>query len=181
MATKNQIRQAFYTALTGAVSGLVPSDNVKLLNQDDGENVPAVVYSVSDSPFAFNEVGAGPHEVVKQNDVVQYTEVHEYREAQFFVYIRSDTRTEADSIEDAIHDEFGKYRSRHIAKTEDFHTDAKRIEVNEINDSGDPNAEPSFDGTVMNVFIIFKRVYTKNVVPIEEVNHDVEGQTYTTD
>ncbi|UBF23169.1 hypothetical protein M1M34_gp018 [Haloarcula tailed virus 2] len=183
MATRLEILETFYDELVSSVNGVVPSDDVSLINPDNLETTPAVVYDKNWRIVNYNGVGTAPDRIERDANGNVTAEVFtDYIEAQFFVHIRAESQSEVETIYNAIYQHFQKWKFSRLAKITTFHPDAIRtLEIREVNSADDPSADATFRGDVLEIVVQFKSEIDNVEDVIEDVSLDQDGAIYITD
>lgn len=206
MATRRDIRDAFYSELVSAASGThtvtygdgstdtltVSADDVALEGPSDAESYPRVVYNEDYRPIVYNGAGAGPDNVERDsNGDVTKAQWREYEEALFQINIRAPNEVEKEPIYESIKQAFGKY-TKHPWPASDLQSDAIKVDVLDSTSSDVIDVERAIRGDLLEVRIEFYRNYElvsgTDVEVIDQINHEIDadqddgtsGLTYTT-
>lgn len=180
MATRRNIKEAFYTELVTAVTGLVDANDVTLTQFDRSTTLPRVVYTDLYRHLPINGASGSPHKVNRDmNDVVTSEEFHEYEEAVFTITVKDSDENSLEPIYEAIHSYFGKYQFQPWDESE-IHEDVFRVRIRDVRTTDDASSENTTRGDTLEVHIAFIRSYERVEENIESVQHDVEGEIYET-
>jgi hypothetical protein len=192
MATRADIIEAFYGELKSAASGdhtversdgstytiTVDANQITQTNPET-ETLPQVVYNDSYRRVGYNGVGAGPDYVERSGGTVDNEVWREYVQAQFLVDVRASNSLEKEPIYEAVHGAFGKYAFGAWPKS-DLHADIISVEVIDSRSTDVGDEEDVIRGDQVEVRITFYRDYKFSTDNLTQVNHDIEGATYTT-
>lgn len=190
MATRVQIREAFYDELVAAAGGThsytddggqtqsitVDADDVSLVHPED-ETLPQVVYNDDYRTLTFNGVGNGP-------DMVEYDASgdvskliwREYVEAQFLIEIRTGDELAKEPIYEAVRTAFKKYNYP-FAKLSSFHADARDIDVRDAQSTDTGDVEEPIRGDSLEIRVQFHRDYEVTPDVLQTVEHEVDADT----
>jgi hypothetical protein len=187
MASRRQIKDAFYDALVNAAATThtvtyedqttedvtVPESRVTRLNPDFTEELPAVAYDSTYITDTYNGVGAAPDNIeYDDNGVIQREEYREYVTGQFNVYVAAYSEVVKEPIYEAIRREFGQYDTS-ATRTSDFHTDVHKITVTDTSSADAPSEEVAIRGDQLSISVSFYRNYDT----IDDVLESVENTT----
>lgn len=195
MATRRQLRDAFFTELANAAVGThtvdygsegsdtvtVEADDIGLVGSFDLEDpLPKIVYREAYRDILYNGVGAGPHTVERdQNGDVVKSIWREYIEAQFIIEVRTNDELQKEIIYETIRAAFGKYQFGHWPEG-DLHSDVFNVQVLDAQDTDDPAAETPIRGETLEVRISFTRDFELetdgvNVHNIAQINRELDN------
>lgn len=185
MATRRQVREAFYGELETAVSGLVPPSNIGQDDPDSDEDLPNIVHSDSYRKVPMNR-GAAPVKVTEGTDgEEEYTYVS-MMQARFTVSVYSDDESEKEDIYEALRQYFEAY-THPVKDASSIQSDVHRVEVQDSNSDDLTDRDPVARGDRLAINLGFQRFYTQDVDPTTEVNQSVDADndgttdnTYTT-
>lgn len=171
MATREDIKTIFHSELTTAVSGLVPSSDVRL--QFAGtEAIPHVAYNDSTQTLPHNRSGVGIHRTESGKEFYA-----EHVESQFTVIISASDESELEQIYSAIQQHFHRFKVT-PADPRSLNGDLWDIEVESSQSDDIENDEETTRVDVLDVFFRYTREYEITGTPIDQVNGDADGFTY---
>lgn len=175
MATREQIRQAFYSALETAASGLVNPINIGQEYPESDEEYPSIVHDDSYRKVPMNQGSAAPSGQQRDGNgdatAQDFTSVHE---AQFSVLVASDDESEKESVYEAVRDYFEKYE--HPAwDASDIQSDVKWVRVLDSNSEDDQDRQPIARGDRLDIRLTFIRVKSKSGTAIQNGSIDVDA------
>lgn len=173
MATRKQVREAFYAELETAANGLVPASNISQEYPNSDEDLPAIVH---DDNYRTVPMNTKSSIVGTQTNSVGVTaEVYvELMQAQFSVLVVSDDEQEKEDIYEAVRTHFGDYQYP-IKDTSSLQSDVHRVEVNDANSQDTENRDPPARGDRLAVNVGFERFYTKDTTPVEQVQANFDA------
>lgn len=190
MATRGDIRDAFYNRLTSRMPGTydvtdeggsvidtvtLDADNIGLYQIEGKEKLPQVVYDESYQRVRHNEVGSGPEYVeYDQNGDVVAEIYREYVEAQFTIDVRASTEVAKEPIYEELRTVFGELEHGPWSH-KDMHSDIIDVSVPDTASVDAPEAEDVIRGDRVQVFITFYRDYRHEEDNIESVEHGVDA------
>lgn len=193
MATRRQLRDAFYNELASAAVGThtvdygggqtgtvtVEADDIGLVGSFDLEApLPKIIYREAYRALDYNGAGAGPHVVERDvNGNVTTSIWREYMEAQFIIEVRANDELEKEIIYETIRSALGKYQFRQWPSS-GIHSDVFHVIVLDAQDTDDPSAENPIRGETLEVRLHFTRDYElTGVANIAQVNREVDADT----
>lgn len=206
MASRRDVRDAFYNELIGAATGTftvtygdgstdtvtLDAGDVALIGPEDEEQYPRVIYDENYRPITYNGAGAGPDNVVRDsNGDVTKAQWREYEEAMFAINVRAKNEIEKEPIYESIKQAFGKYQM-HPWPASDLHSDVVKVTVFDSDSSDVIDVERAIRGDLVEVRIEFYRNYElvsgTDVDVIDQINHEIDadlddgtsGLSYTT-
>lgn len=182
MATRKDILETFLSELHDSAAGLVSTENIGIINDENLETTPAIVYDANVRPVLYNNASAAPDNIIRDSNGDVLNEVyHEYNEMIFFVHIRADSQLELEDIYEAVHTHFQTWQFYGLKKPSEFHADVKDVEVRQINSSHDPSAEATYRGDTLEVAVEFRRDYETpdGIDVIKDVDITIEGEAFT--
>jgi len=174
MATRRQIREAFYSELETAADPYVPAANISQEYPNTPEDLPAVVHNDQYRDVPLNREAAP---VTVETDDTGNTTAHIYvelMEAQFALLIASDSEQEKEDAYEAVRTYFGGYE-RPVKDEADIHGDVEDVDVRDSTSNDSENRDPPSRGDRLNVMVEFQRFYTKDTTPIEEVEQNIDA------
>lgn len=180
MASRRDIKEAFQTHLTAAVTGMVDAGDVTLTDYDMQAALPRVVYTDLYRFTPINDASGSPEAIERDGlgNVTAY-KYHEHEEAVFTITAKASNEQELEPIYEAIRTYFGKYQFQPWDESE-INEDVWRVRVRDVRTSDDNSSENTTRGDTMEVHIAFIRTYTLPVDTIDVVDQTIEGNNYTT-
>ena len=183
MATRREVREAFYSELDSAAAGY----NVTVTQEQPNleEDLPALKHNDLYREVTLNR-GNAPTSVTTDADGVQEYTYSSQMEAQFTLTIVTADEQVKEDLYEQVRSYFEAY-THPIKDASDLQTDAYRIEVgdSEPNDMLERSPRARADTLTVNVF--FERMFTEDVDPttdvVQNVDSDNDGtidNTYTT-
>lgn len=195
MATRGELRDAVHSHLVSSATGTydvkdadgnvldtttVEADDVDLIEPEEDETLPQVVYDESYMPLNYNGVGRGPEQRTYNQDGSVNEEVwQEHMEAQFTVWVRGELEHYKEPIYEQVRTEFGKFSHGHWHAS-DLHSDATNVSVGDASSVDTGDAEDVIRGDQVEIYVAFHRDYPVNADNIEEVETTTEGDSYST-
>jgi hypothetical protein len=185
MATRRDIREAFYADLEVAVDGLVAAENIGQEYPNEDEAMPAVVHRDNYRDVPMN-TKTGIVDTVEDADGVQEEIYSSLREARFSLLVVSDDEQEKENIYESLVGYFEDYEYP-VKDASSLHTDVNTIRVTDSNSEDTENRDPPARGDRLSVNVQFQRFRNRDVTPAEEVtlnqdadNDGTDDNTYTT-
>lgn len=172
MATRRDIREAFYSDLEEAVDGLVAAENIGQEYPNEDEEMPAVVHRDNYRDVPMN-TKTGIADTVEDEDGVQEALYSSLREARFSLLVVSDDEQEKEDIYEALVGYFEDYEYP-VKDASDLHEDVNTIRVQDSNSEDTENRDPPARGDRLSVNVQFERFRTLDVDPIKEVEQNVD-------
>lgn len=167
MATRRDVREAFYGELETSVSSLVPSSDVSQEHPNSKEDLPSVVHNDNYRKVPMNQ-GTAPTDVVTDdqgNDVsYQYTSLVQ---ARFDVTIVSDDESEKEDIYEAIRTHFEPYTL--YRDPSELQADVYRVEVTDAASNDLTDRDPTARGDTLTINCTFERHYLEDVTATDTV------------
>ncbi|WP_226041172.1 hypothetical protein [Natrinema sp. DC36] len=173
MATRRNIRTAFYDGLEVASNGLVDPDNIGEEEPNEEEDYPAIIHSDDHRKVRMNEGSGAPSDLVRDSngDVIQeiYTNVHE---GSFGVMIQGMDENLREDVYEAVHSYFEKYEHPAWDET-DIHTDVKWVKVLDSNSEDNTDGSPTVRGDNLIIRIGYTKEHVKDVESIDSVQRTI--------
>lgn len=178
MATRQDIRETFYTELKSALnvgtgSELVAEDDIGVQYPKTLEDLPAVVYTDHYQKVPWNGIGAA-HRTDYTNGVADREVWYEVMEAQFVVNIADKTETAKEAVYEAIRSHFQKYTFSQW-DSRDLHPDLKRIVVQESTSVDESDPEETVYSDSLSIYFTFVREYELTGDNIEQINLNTDN------
>lgn len=173
MATRKDIRTAFYDELETAASGVVDPSSITSEYPKADENLPAIVHGDAYRRIPMNN-NTGPKRVVEDSDgdadAIEYSIT---MEVQFSVLMMATTEIEKESIYNAVRTHFEPY-TLPIKDESEIQEDVHRVEVLDSNSQDDEDREPTARGDSLTINLGYERIVSKNVDSIDAVTIETE-------
>lgn len=184
MATRRQVREAFYADLetavgVGTANELVPASNIGQEYPNSEEELPAVVHNDNYRPVPMNTKGSivGVYTDTSGTQAEVYVEL---MQAQFSLLVVSDNEQEKEDIYEAVRTHFGEYQYP-VKDESTLQQHVHRVEVQDATSQDTEDRDPPARGDRLAVNVGFQRFYTKDTTPIEEVNANFDADDDGTD
>lgn len=187
MASRREIKDAFYDELASAVVGdhtvtyedgttetiTLDSSDVFVVNPDFTEQLPAVAYDREFIPRTVNQIGNAPDDYIfDSNGNLDTEQYREYRTAVFTIFVGAASEVVKEPLYEAVHTAFGKYDTA-FTNTGQFHADVDDITVEDTSASDSTDNEVVIRTDTVTVNIDFYRNYDKTGDTVESVESDV--------
>lgn len=200
MATRAEVKRAFYDTLTDAVvdthtvdygtttdTVTVEADDVRLLDVDVDEEPLGVFYTDSYLPLNYNGVGDAPWFIeYDDDDNVERLEWHEYMEAQFTVYVRAPDEASVEPLYESVRTHFHRYFfDNDMWDPRDIHSDVTYVDVADGLPADSPSVDRTIRGDQLLITLHFRRRYAVDVADtddpslIETIRHLIDETTLT--
>lgn len=170
MATRRDIREAFYARLESAANPHVPAENITQESPGSKEELPTIVHNDDYRKIPINQGSGAPSEIEYDSNGDATAEVYEtLHEASFGLgFIDHDEQRKEDSYE-AVRSYFEKFETVGW-DVESIHSDAEIIRVLDSHSEDDEDASPTIRGDRLIVRIQFTREHVKDIDPTTSVN-----------
>lgn len=173
MATRKQVREAFYTELETAASGTnVEADDIGQEYPNEPEELPAIAHTDRYRLVPMN-TNTGPVDTQQGADGTEALIYSEVMEAQFMVVVVSDDEAEKESVYEAVRSHFGDFTTP-VRDAEELHADIDRVEVLDADPADSESRDPPMRGDRLDITLLFERFYTRDTTPATEVQHNVD-------
>lgn len=176
MATRRQIREAFYAELATAASEYTVSIGQDEPNSE--EELPAIRHNDLYRELRINR-GNAPTRVTRDSDGDQEYIYSSQMEAQFTLTVISDDEQEKEDLYEDVRSHFEAY-THPIKDASDLQTDVYRIEVTDAESVDMTDRQPRARGDALEVNVFFERLYTQDVTPTTEVDGSLAAGVDTT-
>lgn len=178
MATRRQVREAFYAELETAADPHVT--NVGQDHPNDDEDLPAIVHNDDYRKVPMNR-GQGPTDVTLDGDGNEIEHIFtSLIEAQFVVTVLADDEQVKEDAYEAVRSHFEEY-THPVKDASALQSDVYRIEVQDSSSQDFEEREPIARGDSLSINVSFKRFYAKSVDPTTEVQQNVDADNDGTD
>lgn len=174
MATRRDVRVAFYDHLETATSGLLDPENISNEYPDDESDLPSIVHADAYRPVLMNR-GAAPKEELDNGDI-RYTKP---MEATFSLLILSQDENEKEDIYEAVRSYFEKYEFPAYDES-DIQEDVHDVDTAESNSEDYEDREPPAHGDRLVVNLGYERFTDVAYDEIETVQHSGDTGDNTT-
>lgn len=159
MATRRDIREAFYTELENAISGFdyIDGSDISQEMPERDEELPRIVHSDDYRQVPLNQGSNGPHKV-NFDDEGNTAEVvfFSMMQAQFGVLVIHDDEEEKESIYEALRRHFERYEHSWWDES-DIHEHVHEVDVQDSTSEDDEDREPIARGDRLLIRLGFKR------------------------
>lgn len=173
MATRKDIREAFYSHLETAVDGLVDPLNIGQEEPDSEEDHPAIVHNDDYRKVPLNDGSSAPTELIRNDSGEVIEEVYEsYHEASFGVAIFDHDEQRKENIYEALRSYFEKFEERPWPSST-IQSDCEWVEVLNASSTDDTSANPTVRGDRLIIRLGFARQHGHEVEPTRSVNRTV--------
>lgn len=174
MASRRDIREAFYADLETAVGGLVAAEDIGQEYPNEDENLPAIVHTDNYRDVPMN-TKSGPVDVTTDgNGNVTGLVFAQMMEARFSILAVSDDEQEKENVYEALRTHFEEYEFP-VKPATNLHADVNTVRVNDSNSEDTEDRDPPARGDRLQVNVEFKRTYTKSVDHIDTVNANLDA------
>jgi len=175
MATRRELREAFYSHLETAADGLVPADNIGQEYPNETEDLPTIIHGDNYRPVPMNtKTGAKDKNVDDVNDIVTFIySVH--MQAQFTVVIKAASEGTKEGIYEAVRSYFEEF-TLPIRDASEIQSDVWRVEVLDAASRDDEDREPVSRGDALTVNVNYERLYESDedgIIDVQET-FDIE-------
>jgi hypothetical protein len=185
MASRREVREAFYSELETAADGLVPPSNIGQQYPEAAEDLPTIVHNDNYRPVPMNR-GAAPVEVVDNNDGTSTEYYVTMMEAQFTLTVLSESEDTKEDIYEAVRSYFEPFEHP-FKDTSDIQEDVHEVGVTDSNSNDQTDREPVARVDTLRINLGFKRLYGDTNDHVTDIEHevDIDGDgtaenTYTT-
>lgn len=175
MATRRQLREAFYSHLETSASGLLPAENIGQEYPDTTEDLPAIVHGDNYRPVPMNtKTGPKDKNVDDVNDIVTYL-YSVPMQAQFTVVIKAASEGTKEDIYESVRSYFEEF-TLPIRDASEIQSDAWRVEVLDAASRDDEDREPVSRGDALTVNVNYERIYERDEDGIIDVQETFDVQ-----
>lgn len=191
MATRRDIREAFYSHLetavgAGTASELVTANNIGEEQPESEEDYPAIVHRDDWRKIYINDGSSAPTELIRDSNGNVTTEVYEtFHEGSFGVGMLDPDESHREDVYEAVRSYFEKYEERPWDES-NIQADVEWVNVLDADSRDDPDAMPTIRGDRLIIRLGFSRAHTRDVDPMTTVSTDVDAdndgttdETYT--
>lgn len=177
MATRRNVREAFYGELESAASSHLAASDIGQEYPNSGEDLPAIVHNDNyrDAQARWNARGA-PVEVVDNGDGTFDVKYVSMKQAMFQVLIISDDEQEKEDIYEDVSAYFEKFDyPRWDASS--IQTDVHDVSVEGPDSQDTQNRDPPARGDLLTITLGYKKFISYTVEDISKVTaeFDVDG------
>lgn len=170
MATRKQIREAFYSHLETAVSGYVEPSNIGEEEPETEEEHPSLVHNDDYRKIEMNQASGAPSDVLYDSNGNATTEIYKsVHEGSFGVVIEDHDEQRKESIYEALRSYFEKYEFQGWDAST-VQSDIEGIRVLDANSEDDTDSSPTVRGDRIIIRIQFVREHQKDVDATTSVN-----------
>lgn len=179
MATRRQIREAFYSALETAANGLVNASAIGQEYPNEDEELPSIVHTDNYRDVPMN-TNTGIVDTIVGTDGTEEEIYSQVMEAQFSVLVISDDEQEKEDIYEAVRTYFEEFEYP-VKDATSLHSHVNTIRVRDANSEDSEERDPPARGDRLAVNVQFERFYSNGVTPLTEVQHNVDADSDGTD
>lgn len=174
MATRREIRSAFYDALESATDGLLPADSITEESPDNVEDLPTVVHSDNYRPVPMN-TNSAPVDTRDEgtSTVLIYSALEQ---ARFDVTVVSVDEDEKEDIYQAIVDYFEPFEYP-IKDESTLQADVSDVTTGDVNSNDQTDRDPIARGDTLRIDVQFEKFYEVEHDDVSTVNHAVDADT----
>lgn len=166
MATRRDVREAFYSHLETASSGLLPAENIGQEYPDTTEDLPAIIHGDNYRVVPMN-TKTGPKSKSSANDIVTYV-YSVPMQAQFTVVIKAASEGTKEDIYEAVRSYFEEF-TLPIRDSSEIQSDVWRVEVLDASSRDDEDREPVSRGDALTVNVNYERLYERDEAGVIDV------------
>jgi len=159
MADRRDIREAAYSEMEAAVSGItsITAADITQESPESAEDLPRIVHSDDYRKVPMNDASAGPHEVnYDQNGLAAELVYYSMMQAQFGVTVFHENEQEKETIYEALRRHFEKYEHGFWDESS-IQPDVHEVDVTDSTSEDDEDREPVARGDRLLVRLGFKR------------------------
>lgn len=185
MATRRNIREAFYSELETAASGHVSASSIGQEYPNEDESLPAIVHTDNYRDVPMN-TKTGIADTTTDATGVQEEIYSQVMEARFSVLVVGDDEQAREDAYEAIRTYFEEFEYP-VKDATTLHSDVNTIRVMDSNSEDTEERDPPARGDRLQVNVQFERFYVKDVDPATDINLNVDADndgvddiTYTT-
>lgn len=168
MATRRQIREAFYSELETATAGLLDAENIKQEYPDSAEDLPRIVHNDNYRTVPMN-APTGPTEVTADSVGEQELIYAKLMEARFTLLVLAADEGVKEDIYEAVRTHFEEYASP-VRDERVMQSDIHDVEVGDANSQDSESRDPPARGDSMRISLGYQRKSVHDVTPVEEVD-----------
>jgi hypothetical protein len=193
MATRRDVREAFYDELDTAAQSLVPSDNITQEEPNSLEDLPTIVHNDDYRPMPMNNRSAPTRVERDANGFIESVSFTKTMQARFTLSIQASDEQVKENIYEQVRTYFEDYTysASHFPDPSSIQTDVYNVDVEESNSDDATDREPPARVDILLVSLGYERVRTlergTDFEAIESVDHLVDvgddgtvEETYTT-
>lgn len=173
MATRRQIREAFYSELETAADGLVGASAIGQEYPNEDEELPTIVHNDNYRDVPMN-TNTGIVDTIVGTDGVEEAIYSQVMEAQFSVLVISDNEQEKEDIYEAVRTHFEEFEYP-VKDATSLQSHVNTIRVRDSNSEDSDTRDPPARGDRLAINVQFERFYSDGVTPITEVQHRVDA------
>lgn len=192
MASRRDVREAFYAELDTAADTLVPSDNIGQEEPNSREDLPAIVHNDNYRSVPMHNMSA-PKDVDRDNSgAVTAVYFSRTMQARFLLTILSENEQTKEDIYEAVRGYFEDYiySASHFPDPSEIQSDVHDVDVTDSDSQDFTERDPPMRGDVLQVTLGYERIKkidSSEFENIEKVIHNVDAdnngttdETYTT-
>ena len=185
MATRRDVREAFYASLESATT--LSGGDIGQEYPNTEEDLPRIVHddNYRDAQPNWNSNGA-PSEIVDNGDGTYDVKYPSMMQAVFTVLVLSDDEQEKEDIYEDLRSYFEKFEHPRWSPST-IQADVHDVDVSSANSQDSQSRDPPARGDNLTITLGFIRYYVQTVEDITEVQQDIDADndgtvdtTYTT-
>lgn len=178
MATRKEVREAFYNELETAAAGHVQPSNIGQEEPNSKEDLPGIMHNDNYRSVPLNRGQAPTRVDTDTSGVIQSITFSDMMEARFTVYIFSDDETEKEFAYEAVRSHFEDY-THPIKATSSIQTDVHHVDVGDANSQDLTDADPPTRGDALTITLGYERLRTLSRGPdfssIDDIDHLIDA------
>lgn len=177
MATRRDIREAFYAELESAAAGHVAADNIRGENPESEEQLPSIVHDDAYRKRPINMASDAPIDVQRDMSGDATAETHgSLHDAQFSLLLWFTDEDAKEDCYEAVRSYFEKYEvSSSTWDPADIQSDVKWVRVEDATSQNDEDIDPVRHGDRLLVQLTFLRTYDNTGTAVQSVTTDVDA------
>lgn len=184
MATRRQVREAFYAELESAASTLA-ADDIGQEYPNSEEDLPRIVHNDAYRKVPWNQNGA-PKSVTENDDGTYDVNYVTMMQAVFQVLIVSDDEQEKEDIYEDVRSYFERFEHPRWDESS-IQTDVHDVSVEGSDSQDSQSRDPPARGDLLTIRLGYERLYATTVESISQITQELDADsdgttdsTYTT-
>lgn len=167
MATRRQVREAFYSELDTAVGQLLDSDDITQEYPDSEEDLPRVVHNDNYRKVPMN-AHTGPTDVRTDSSGEQAYIYSKLMEAQFTVLVIAADEDVKENIYEAVRTHFEDFEDPTRDESE-IQTDVHDVSVGDVSSQDSEGRDPPARGDSMRISLGYERKGERDTTPTKDI------------
>jgi hypothetical protein len=172
MATRRQIREAFYSELETAVGTLLDSDDITQEYPDSAEDLPRIVHNDNYRKVPMN-APTGPTGVDSDAAGEQAYIYAKLMEAQFTVLVVAEEEDAKEDIYEAVRTYFEDFEDP-TRDEDEIQSDVHDVEVGDANSQDSENRDPPARGDSMRISLGYQRKGERDTTPVDSIDAGID-------